>query len=108
MAVAIGGDRELDGDERLLLPLVEQAMGTKRGLLARWARVLLLAEDVVNHVLVDEAAEKVSNDDPLVVPANGLLRLLEDVVVAESRMIVSNAITFLLSATILGLKLKHG
>ncbi len=75
MSEAVGRDRELDGDQRLFVRIPEQAILAP---IVHPVEAESVAEDVVDAVLPDRQREEFVEDDPLIVPADLTLRLLED------------------------------
>jgi hypothetical protein len=76
MAVAVRGARELDGHERLLLPIVELELCL--------AEVVLYDQQIVEHVLRDCTIDEIEDYYPLIVPADDPLHLFEEVVAFET------------------------
>ena len=65
VAEPVGGDRELDRDERRVTPAVEPTPAT---------------QDVLDEVLADDRGQELMHDDPLVMPAHEPLGTVKDAV----------------------------
>src|ERR1044072_6873885 len=78
VAEAIRGDGKLDRHERPPPP-VEEAQGYRRDFhLTRSRHIGLVSENVIHNGIAADAAQKIVDDDPLVVPPDLPLRLLKE------------------------------